>query len=51
MPVQLAEVMVLLHPILAVETGGTNCDNDFTLLAIYQEYGGEKGTYLTEDGF
>ena len=49
LPIQLAEIMVTLHPIVAVETAGANCDKDFTLVALYQEDGVDEGIYVTSD--
>ena len=47
--VQLAEVMVTLYPIVAIETAGANCDKDYTLIAMYQEDGDDKGIYISSD--
>ncbi len=47
--VQLAEIMVTLYPIVAVETAGSNCDKDYTLIAMYQEDGENEGIYISSD--
>ena len=50
LPIQVAEIMVTLHPIVTIETAGDKCDIDYTLVAMYQEDGDDEGIYVVSDG-
>lgn len=48
-PAQIGDIIVALHPVVAIETGSTNCDADLTLLGLYQTEGKDEGIYVTDD--
>lgn len=49
LPAQIADIIVALHPVVAIETAGTNCDADYTLPGIYQTSGKNEGIYVTDE--
>lgn len=49
LPAQIADILVRLYPIVAIETSSSRSDSDYTLLGVYQEDGDDKGIYLTDD--
>lgn len=49
LPIQVAQIMVTLHPIVAIETAGDKSDMDYTLVAMYQENGDDEGIYVVSD--
>ena len=49
LPVQVAQIITRLYPIAAIETGGKNCDKDYTLLGLYQADGPNAGIYVESE--
>ena len=46
---QLAMVLARLHPIKRIAGAGLSNDEEYDLLALYQEDGPDRGTYITSD--
>ena len=48
-PAQIADIIAYIYPVARIMTGGVSSDEDYDLLAIYQEDGPEKGTYVVSE--
>ena len=48
-PAQIADIIAYIYPVARIMTGGVSSDEDYDLLAIYQEDGPDKGTYVVSD--
>ncbi len=49
LPVQIADILLKLYPIVNIACSGVNTDRDYDILAIYQNQGENEGIYVASE--